>query len=130
MILSVNKKIPNWLKLAFKLLLLSILVLKLFGFTTIYNVLYNPFFFKIFTFTSCSLIIIYQLLNLYFLHKFFKKDINISDISVVLPDILKNWLNSIDILSQNELSIKEFKKMCYFEILIYSLIMLFYIIVL
>jgi hypothetical protein len=74
-----NKKIPSWLKIVFKLLFSIILVLKLLGFSIIsvsdiFNNLYNL---KILSYIICSLIISYQLLNLYLIHKFSNKKIKI-----------------------------------------------------
>ena len=71
LISNLNKKIPNCLKLFFRLLLLSILVIKLLGFSVI-EILNSTYYIKIYLYVSCSLVIIYQLSNLYLLHKFLK----------------------------------------------------------
>ena len=87
------KKIPNWLKLIFSLLLVIILVLKLLGLSSL-DVLNNPYYIKIFSYISCSLAIFYELLNLYLLHKFTNKNIKISE---VLPEFIINWLQEFEV---------------------------------
>lgn len=118
---NINKKIPNWVKLLFKLLLLSILVLKLLGFKSILDVLNNVYYLKIFSYISCSLAIIYQLLNLYLLYKFYNKNKKIPEI---LPIFIQNWLKEFEIISSTKESFNEFKNICYIEILIYILIII------
>ena len=67
---QLHSKIPvSWVKLAFKLLMLVLVILKLLGFT-VFDVLNNLYYLKIYSITSCSLVIGYQLLNLYLIHKF------------------------------------------------------------
>jgi hypothetical protein len=117
---NINKKIPNWVKLLLKLLLLSIL-----GFSSIFIFFFlsNINYIKIFSYFSCSLVIIFQLFNLYLLHKFSNKNIKISA-EGLLPDFIINWLKDIEIISSNKKSINEFKKTCYIEILVYLLIII------
>ena len=118
---NINKKIPNWVKLLFKLLLFSILVLKLLGFNSILDVFNNLYYIKIFSYISGSLAIIYQLFNLYLLYKFSNKNINISEI---LPNFIINWLKEFEVICSSKESINEFKNICYIQILIYILILI------
>uniref|UniRef100_UPI0030DE56CE hypothetical protein n=1 Tax=Squamanita imbachii TaxID=2976389 RepID=UPI0030DE56CE len=118
---NLKKKIPNWVKLFFKLNFLTLLVLKLLGFNSLLDVLININYLKIFTYISCSLAIIYQIFNLYLLHIFSLKSIKISE---VLPEFLINWLKEFEELSTSKETIKEFKKTCYIEIIIYILIII------
>lgn len=68
---------------------------------------------KIFYIIACSLTICYELLNLYFLHRFIKKNIKISE---VLPDYIIFLLKELEEISSNIESIKFFKKSCYIHI--------------
>ena len=60
-------------KLILKLILLITLVLKLLGLSSIFEVLLNTYYLKIYTLTSCSLVILYQLSNIYLLYIFINK---------------------------------------------------------
>jgi hypothetical protein len=117
-----KKKIPNWLKIVFKLLFTIILVLKLLGFSFIpgfISVLYfvnNLYHMKLFYYISCSLIISHNLLSLYLIHKFSNNKIKISE---ALPDFLINWLKIIENMGSSKAGIKEFKSTCYIDITIY-----------
>jgi hypothetical protein len=115
---KINNKIPNGVKLFFKLLFFTILVLKLLGYSFIY--LNNIYFLKNFLYFTSFLMIIYQFFNLYLLHKFSIKNVKISKI---LPDFIINWLKEFEIICSSKSSVKEFKKTCYIEILIYIIIM-------
>ena len=118
---KVNNKIPNWLKLFILfILLLNILFLKLLGFN-ISDLINNIYYLKIYFYITNSLLIIYQLFNLYLLHKFSNDNIKISN---VLPDFLINWLKEFEILSSTKENINEFKKTCYIYLLIYILIII------
>jgi hypothetical protein len=79
-----NKKIPSWLKISFKIFFVTIIVLKLFGFSlgsAFLSVLsINVFYIKVAYYTIFSLRICYNLLNIYLLHKFSKKSIKILDV--------------------------------------------------
>ncbi len=66
-------------KLFFKLLFLILFVLKLFGFT-ILDLFISPYYLKIYFYVGCTLTIIYQLLSIYLLHRFYKNNIKISEI--------------------------------------------------
>lgn len=80
-----NKKIPRWLKILFKILFVTILVLKLLGFSFLSVFSINVFYIKVGYYILFSLIICYYLLSLYLLHKFSKKNMKILD---VLPEFL------------------------------------------
>ena len=106
--------------LFFNLLLLSIIVIKLLGFS-ILDFLNNTYYLKLYLYVSCSLIIMYQLLNIYLLHKFSKQNVQIPK---VLPEFIINWLNEFNVISSSVESIKEFKKTYYKEISLYLLIII------
>lgn len=124
---KLKNKIPNWLKYLLNISIISILLLNLLGLNSIIEFLNNIFYLKLFAYFSCSLIILYHLLNLYFLHKFLiNKNINISPI---LPNFIINWLNDLKVISFNNESFHYFKKDAYIQIVIYLLtIVLVYII--
>ena len=79
-----NKKIPSWLKIFFKILFVTLIVLKLFGFSigsAFLSVLsINVYYIKVAYYTIFSLRICYNLLNLYLLHKFSNQSIKILDV--------------------------------------------------
>jgi len=117
---KLNNKMPNWLKYMLNIILISMVLLNLIGFNSLIEFLNNIFYLKIFAYFLCSLVILYQLLNLYFLHKFISnKNINISP---VLPEFLINWLNDLKLLSLNNESYHYFKNSSYIQIIIYLLI--------
>ena len=70
---NLNKKIPDWLKLIFKILIFIYIILKLLGFSNILYFLINTYYIKIYFYISCSLLIIYQFIVLYLIHIFSKK---------------------------------------------------------
>ena len=117
---NINKKLPDWVKLIFRLLFLSILVLKLLG-ISIFEFLNSTYYIKMFSYITCSLLIIYQFLNLYLLHKFSNNNIKIPE---VLPDFLINWLKDFKIICSNKESINVIKKTYYIEISIYLVILI------
>lgn len=116
----INNKIPTWVKLAFKLFIISIIILKLLGYSIITDVLNDLSFLRKLLYIGSSLVIIFDLLNLYLLHKFASQKVVISP---VLPDFMINWLKEFEVLSSTKLDIKEFKKECYINISIYLVIM-------
>lgn len=81
-----NKKIPNWLKIFFKILFVTILVLKLLGFSFLSVFSINIYYIKVAYYIICSLIIFYHLLCLYLLHKIVNKNLKILE---VLPEFVK-----------------------------------------
>ena len=109
-------KIPNWLKL----LLISFL------FIILFEVFSNLYYLNLYLGIVSSLIILYELLNLYLIHKFSNKNISISP---VLPDFLINWLSEYKEICSTEESIQVFKKMSYIQISIYASILVFIILI-
>lgn len=77
---SLNKKIPSWLKILFKILFVTILALKILGFNFLSIFSISIFYIRVGYYTLFSLIICYHLLCLYFLHKFSKKNMKILDV--------------------------------------------------
>ena len=73
---------------------------------------------KLFAYLTCSLIILYQIFNIYFLHRFISKNIKISP---VLPNFIINWLKDLETISSNKECYQYFKDSCYIQILIYLL---------
>lgn len=128
---NLNKKVHAflakrpWLKLIFKLLLFIIIVIKLLGIGII-EFLNSMYYLKIYSYFSCSLGIIYQLTNLYLLHKACNKDMKISE---VLPDFMIKRLKEFEILSSSKDSIIEFKKDCYIHLCIYTVILIIILII-
>ena len=118
---NLNKKIPSWIKILFRFLFLTILVLKLLGYSLLSVFLINTYIFKIVYYISCSLVIYYHLLSLYLLHKFSTKNIKIS---AVFPEFVINWLKGIELMSSSTPGIKEFKTNCYMEITVYIIILI------
>lgn len=113
-------KIPDYIKLLFKLIVLIIIVLKLLGFESIGGFFFNAYYLKLYILITSSLVIIYQLINIYLIHK----ASNGMKISEVLPEFIINWLKEFETLSSSKASIKEFKNMCYIQIAIYIVIIL------
>ena len=123
---SLNNKIPRWLKILFKILFVTILVLKLLGFNFLSVLSINVFYIKVAYYILFSLIICYHLLRLYLLHKFINKKMKISEI---LPEFLIKWLKDIEMMTTTKAEIKEFKTNCYMEISVYLILMTITIIV-
>jgi hypothetical protein len=99
-----------------------ILMLNIFGVSNVIDVLNTYYYIKIFGWISCSSIIIYHIVNIFLLHKFYSGNINISP---VLPNFILNWLNEIKDLASKKETYKFFKDSSYIQILIYLLIILF-----
>jgi hypothetical protein len=123
---SLNKKIPKWLKILFKFLFVTIIVLKLLGFSFLSVLSINVFYIKVAYYILFSLIICYHLLSLYLLHKFSKKNMKILE---VWPEFLIKRLKEIEMMSTTKAEIKEFKTNCYMEISVYLILMTITIIV-
>ena len=95
-----------WLKFFIKFLLFIVFILKLFGISTISEIK-NIFFisrnyFNYIVYIACSSVIVFQLLNLYLLHKFSKNKILKNKIhfifhyiSGVLPDFFNKLVKRI-----------------------------------
>lgn len=118
---KLNNKIPSWVKLAFKLLFFIIILLKLLGYSIITDVFNDLYFLKKLVYIGSSLVILFDVLNLYLIHKFANKKVKIP---AVLPDFIINWLTDFEELSSTQRSIKVFKKECYINISIYLVIMI------
>lgn len=113
---NINNKIPDWIKLLFKKLFLFIVVVFiLLVYYIIIQIVNKVCLIKICIFIS-SLIISFDLLNLYLMHKFTTKNVKISE---VLPDFIINWLKELEVISRSEVTIKSFKKIYYVDISIY-----------
>ena len=118
---KINRKIPRTVKLVFKLFCFILLILKLLGYNNLIDTFNDLSFLKNFVYISSSLVIFYNFLNLYLLHKFSTTNVKISE---VLPDFAINLLKEIEVFSSNKISIKEFKKENYINISIYVIIII------
>nr|YP_009912209.1 hypothetical protein [Phallus echinovolvatus]QLD96646.1 hypothetical protein [Phallus echinovolvatus] len=122
---KINNKIPTRVKVLFNFILFSIVVLKLLGYSLI-DVFIDLSLLKNIVYISFLLTMSYQLLNLYIIHKFSTRKVNISE---VWPDFFINWLKEFEVMASTKESIKEFKKICYIEISIYIGLMVIFIII-
>jgi len=122
---SLKNKIPRWVKILFRILFVTILVLKLLGFSFLSVFSINIFYIKVAYYIIFSLIICYYLLSIYLLHKFSNKNIKILE---VLPEFLIKWLKEIENMSTTKADIKEFKTNSYLQITVYLLLMIITII--
>jgi hypothetical protein len=122
---KINKKIPSWIKLFFKLLFGGIVVLKLLGISVISVMtgVNSTFYLRLIVYTISILSITFQLLNLYFLHKFNNCN-GQSKISEVLPNFIIKWLKGIEIMSTTKEGIQSLKENCYIEISLYIVIII------
>jgi hypothetical protein len=109
-------KIPDWLKIVFKGLFLSLLGLKLLGICFTGSSSLNYLLLLKITYILAFLAIVFQILNLFLTHLF---SIKKRKIPVVFPAFFINWLKEFEIISSSKVSIREFKKTCYIEILLY-----------
>lgn len=78
---------------------------------------------------SILFLILYFVLSLYIVHLFAKKkDTGVMIyISKTLPDFIIKYLEELECYSENVIAIKEFKRMYYIQIVIYSIIALFWL---
>ena len=117
---KINNKIPSLVKLVFKLIFSIVLILKLLGISSLFEVITNTYYLKMYTLTICSLATLYQFSSIYLLYIFIKKNPKIPEF---LPEFLINWLKEFEELSKAEAPpsgyFKDFKKSCYTEIVIY-----------
>jgi len=82
----------------------------------------NSYYLKIYLQISCSLVIIYQLLNIGLLYNFIKKNPKIPE---YLPEFIINWLKEFEEMSKFPKSFfKEFKTTAYIEIALYLTILI------
>ena len=94
----------------------------LLGFSSIFEVITNTYYLKMYTLTLCSLATLYQLSSIYLLYIFIKKNPKIPEF---LPEFLINWLKEFEELSKAESGyFKDFKKSCYTEIAIYLVVII------
>ena len=114
------KKIPSWVKLLFKLIFIAVIIIKLLGFN-IFQILDNSYYLKIYMLCTCSLAILYQLLNIYLYYIYITKKPKIPE---YLPEFIINWLEEFEKMAKFKLNFKFFKKTCYIEITIYITILL------
>ena len=121
---KLKNKIPSWLKLVFIFFLFSFLIIKLLGFNVL-DVLSNNYYLKMYCYISCSLVILYQILNILLLYKFSKNNIKIPEI---LPDFIINWLKDLELVSKDKEYQKEYKPSTYREILMYLILLIIIII--
>ena len=122
---KINNKIPKWIKMFFRFLFIIILVLKLLG-LSILDILSNLYYLKLYIIIICSLLIIYQFINIYLMYKISKKKTKIPEI---LPDFLIKFLKDYENVGQSKESFNYFKKMFYTEIFIYFCIIIFIILI-
>lgn len=103
---------------------MKIVVLKLLGYSII--VIIDQSFLKKLVFVYFFLVGGFQLLNLYLVYKFASKIVKIPE---VFPDFWINWLKEFEVIVLSEESIKEFKKICYIELVIYLIMMVIFILI-
>ena len=115
---KISQFTPKWLSYSIKLILIVLLVLKLIGLNLL-NIYSNLIYLEIFSYITCTLAIIFQCVNLFFLNKFSNKEYKVSSI---LPDFIIKWLNEFKDLSINPESMNAFKSTCYIQICIYIFI--------
>lgn len=122
---NLKNRIPDWVKLLFKLLFLVILVIKLLGFNVL-DVIISTYYIKMYIIIGSSLVILYELINLYFLHRFYNKNIKISKI---LPEFIINWLKEFEILSSSNENFYYYKKFFYIHIFIFIIFIIIAILI-
>lgn len=120
-ILAIQKKIPDWLKFLLKVLGVSLVLLKLFGFSIVSDILLNFDNIKRFVILGCFLSIFYHILYLYLIYKFSKGPVNIPSI---LPKFLIDWLKDFTIIVESPQTIEIFKDMSYKQLFLYILILI------
>lgn len=118
-----KNKIPSWLKLAFNLLIIILLIIKLSGFNFI-DFSINTMHLKYLVYILCSVSIAYQLLNLFLLFKYGVARDNQKVIPNILPDFFISWLNEFNSMGKTPDSFNAFKNLFYTEILVYIIIII------
>jgi len=118
---KIIKIIPHWLKLSFRLILLIILVLKLLGVNSILDIFNHVVYFKLYCYISCSLVILYQLLNIYLIYKFSQPETKIFEF---YPEFIINWLKEFEEIGKSKEIAKYFKDMYYREIYLYFILII------
>ena len=112
------------MKLFFNLLFGGILLLNLLGILSVFTGVNSTYYLRLYIYTISSLSITFQLLNLYFLHKFSNSN-GQSKISEVLPNFIIKWLKGIEIMSSTKEGIHSLKEECYIQISLYIVIIIF-----
>lgn len=124
MLNKILKRIPSWLKVAFNLIILTIVVLKLLGFSNLFEFFRNEYYLKRYLQVSCCLVIIYQLFNIALLYIFIKKKPK-PKIPEYLPEFIINFVKEFKEMSKFPKSFfKEFKTTAYIEIALYLTILI------
>jgi hypothetical protein len=80
----------------------------------------KAYYIRVAYFTIFSLIICYDLLNIYLLHKFSNQSIKILEI---WPEFLIKWLKDIETMSKTKPGRKAFKTSFYIDISVYLILM-------
>ena len=126
---KIKNIIPNkylfLLKFIFSFIIIMYIILKLLGYSVLDVFMFNNVL-KIYFYISGSLVISYLLLDLYLIHLFSKKNINISQ---VLPDFIINWLEEYKIKSESKESINYFKNENYIHLFIFIILILLVILI-
>lgn len=117
---QIKNKIPARVKIMLNLIFLSLIVIKLLGFDIIVFI-FNYDYLRLYLIVASTLIILYEILNLFILNLFIIKNRQISE---VLPDPIINWLKGFEIISKNKIAYLEYKKVCYFQISMYLAIII------
>jgi hypothetical protein len=116
---ELKNKLPKWLKLSFSFLFISFILINKFGLINILNITFDSYYLKVFILSYSFLVIIYLLLNLYFVYLFSIKKIQISE---VLPNFVINWLKDIEVMCSSKEGIQAIKELFYRELLVYIII--------
>ncbi len=116
---SFNKYIPSWLKTILKLILFSIIIFRIFGIHTIFDIFFN--YTKLICIIICFFAIIYELFYIFMLFIFSSGKIEISDL---LPIYIQNWLTMFKELSANRDILKNTLEYIYIHIGIYFIILI------
>jgi hypothetical protein len=115
MLTKLNKLIPEWLKIVFFLIMFSVLVIKLLGFTVL-GILSSRYYCKMFYIIASSVAGLYFIFNIIILSLFVDYNLKISK---VLTDFLIDWLETIKLQTICERTIREFKTETYYFMLFY-----------
>jgi len=118
---GLKNKVPNWLKLLIKLIVLSFFLLKFLG-LNILGILINIYYLKLYCYLSSTIAIVIQLLSLYFLHKFSSSKTTELNLSPVLPDFIKEWLKDLKLASSSKEGINMYKESIYIHITIFFIL--------
>lgn len=112
-------KIPRWIRILFRILFVTILILKFRGFSVMSFFFINTFNWKLISYTVFSIIIIYHLLNLYLLHQISNKKIKVLDI---WPEFIIQWLKELEDWGSSKAGKKAYKTECYVQITLYLIL--------